>query len=80
MRSDILLRAAILAKVRRFYRRFEKLAREVRAVQQRVLLEKIHRCRDSRFGRDHDFAGIRTVDDFRERLPVAGYDAFKPYI
>ena len=35
---------------------------------------------DTDFGRDHHFAAIRTVADFRRQLPVAGYEYFEPYI
>ena len=32
--------------------------------------------RHTRFGRDHDFAGIRTVADYQRRVPLSGYEAF----
>ena len=44
------------------------------------LFARIQRCRDTRFGRDHDFSGIRTVADFRRQVPVSRYDHFAPYI
>ena len=62
------------------YRGFLKLLQRARDVQRDWLWARIHRCRDTRFGRDHDFAGIRTLSDFRRRVPVARYDYFAPYI
>src|SRR6478735_3897364 len=35
---------------------------------------------DTGFGRDHGFAAIRTVDDYRRQVPVAPYERAEPYI
>jgi hypothetical protein len=43
-------------------------------------MAKIRRNANSDFGRDFGFTNIRTVDDFRRRQPVAGYDEHHPYI
>lgn len=47
-----------------------------RAILERILAEQ----RDTGFGRDHHFASIRTLEDFRRNIPVAGYEAIEPYI
>jgi hypothetical protein len=60
--------------------RFEKLLHEAHAVQRKRLFEKLRRCADTRFGRVHGFAGIKTLADFRRQLPIAEYDYFEPYI
>ncbi len=65
------------------YRRVDRFLRGAengRAVQRRVLLEKVRRHTDSDFGRDHGFAEIRTVDDFRRRMPITRYDDYTAYI
>lgn len=65
------------------YRRVERFLRgadDGRAVQHRVLLEKVRRHTDSDFGRDHGFGEIRSVDDFRRRMPITRYDDYAPYI
>ena len=48
--------------------------------RRRWLLNRVQLCRDTRFGRDHNFAEIKTLADFRKRVPVARYDDFAPYI
>ncbi len=67
-----------------YYRRklacFEKLLHEAHFVQRQRLFEKLRRCADTRFGRDHGFAAIKTLADFRRQLPIAEYDYFEPYI
>lgn len=59
------------------YRRYCQRTAEVQA---EVLLEKIRRRRDSAFGRDHGFAAIRSVDDFRRCVPLGNYENHRPYI
>ncbi len=61
-------------------RRFERSTRSSRDLQRRVLLDRIAKNRDSRFGRDHNFAGITKVEDFRARVPVTTYEYYTPYI
>ena len=49
-------------------------------VQARVLRDTLGRNANTAFGREHGFSGIRTVGDYRERVPVRGYAEFEPYI
>ncbi|MEM6365532.1 MAG: GH3 auxin-responsive promoter family protein, partial [Planctomycetota bacterium] len=49
-------------------------------VQRQNLLERVARNANSQFGRDHGFGEIRSVDDFRRRLPIANYEPHRAYI
>ena len=51
-----------------------------RTAQTRTLLGLLALNGDSRFSRDHRLDGVRTVSQFRRRLPVADYEYFRPYI
>jgi hypothetical protein len=44
--------------------------------QERILHKLIRRARRTRFGKDHDFAGIRSVADYQRRVPLRDYEAF----
>ncbi len=44
--------------------------------QRRVLFSLIRRARRTKFGRDHEFAAIRSLDGFRSRVPLRDYDTF----
>lgn len=44
--------------------------------QERLLLGLVRRARGTRFGRDHDFAGIESVADFQTRVPIRSYEDF----
>lgn len=55
--------------------RLRKLAREdAVAEQERQLLRLVSRAAGTRFGRDHGFDGIRSVSDFRQRVPLRSYE------
>lgn len=75
-----LARGVALPWYARKYRQFERRLACASQVQRSWLLTHLGRSRDTRFGRDHRFAEIHTVADFRRRVPVAGYEHFAPYI
>ncbi len=51
-----------------------------RIIQRQRLLEKLRLNADSQFGKEHDFSRIHSVEDFRRRVPVSGYETFRPYV
>jgi GH3 auxin-responsive promoter len=67
-------------EARRVMRRFHRNLGRMTPIQEQVLLEKVCRNAQSDFGRDHGFASIRSVDDFRRAVPVSTYDDYEPYI
>jgi hypothetical protein len=81
---DGLLRAVTRRAVIPFYgqryRRFLELLQRARDRQREWLFARIRRCRDTRFGNDHNLAGVRTLADFRRHVPIMRYDNFAPYI
>ena len=44
-------------------------------VQRRALLGLVRKARSTRFGRDHGFGSIRSVEDFQGRVPLRSYEA-----
>jgi GH3 auxin-responsive promoter. len=44
------------------------------AAQERQLLRLVNKASDTRFGRDHGFAGIRSIADFQARVPLRTYN------
>jgi hypothetical protein len=56
-------------------RRLARLAdQDAVAEQQRQLLRLVHRASDTRFGRDHDFAAVRSVGNFQDRVRLRRYE------
>jgi hypothetical protein len=45
-------------------------------LQRQTLLRLVRQARHTRFGREHDFSGIRSIADYQERVPVRDYEGF----
>jgi hypothetical protein len=82
------LRSRAAATVNRLWRwscareasAFENATRDVRDTQRALLAALVRRNEASAFGRDHAFPEIRTLDDFRHRVPIRDFDAHSPYL
>jgi hypothetical protein len=58
-------------------RRRRRLDRQDAArVQQETLLRLVRFSQQTRFGQDHDFATIRSVADYQQRVPLREYEQF----
>jgi hypothetical protein len=66
-----------------YARQFARLYRSLPKgtdLQRAHLFNWVRRCSGSRFGTDHGFASIKSIEDYRRQVPVSGYDYFAPYI
>jgi hypothetical protein len=45
-------------------------------VQQHTLMRLVRAARDTKFGREHDFARIHKIEDYQLRVPLRDYEAF----
>ena len=59
-------------------RALERAWRRPAGVQEERLLELVTAARDTEFGLAHGFAGIRSVAEYQERVPLRDYGAFQP--
>jgi hypothetical protein len=57
-----------------------KMRHNAPALQHKIFLELIIKAKDTAFGRDHDFANIKTYEDFKRKVPVRDYEQLRPYI
>ncbi len=64
----------------RLYNRFEFKARHCRQRQLLLLNEILQENKDTEFGKKHNFANIRTVQEFRKSVPVHTYDLLESYV
>ena len=55
-------------------------SRQPERTQDDILRNLIAKAKGTRFGQDHDFAGIREYDDFKARVPIRDYEALRPYV
>jgi hypothetical protein len=75
--SKLVRRAADAFLVRYAHNRAVALDRmDAAKVQHDTLLRLVRHARNTRFGRDHDFARITSVADFQARVPLRDYDWF----
>ena len=58
-------------------RALEKHLNGGEALQRAVLEHLISTAKDTEYGRNHDFAGIKGYDDFMARVPVNTYEELK---
>lgn len=66
--------------VRRQLRQFEVACETPEAVQNALLFRILRTQAETQFGRDHAFARITTVAEYRRNVPVAPYERVAPYI
>jgi hypothetical protein len=72
------LAAKLLAK--KTYSETMKWASKPVETQNKVLASLIKQATTTKFGIDHDFANIKSHDDFVSRIPVRDYEALKTYV
>ncbi len=77
---DTALGLAARANAQRTYQRLLQKAKNAIQLQERVLLERIKDNAQSDFGRRHQFSRIRSVDDFRNAVPIREYEQLRPCI
>jgi len=53
---------------------------DIEGTQERLLLEMLHRNRETEFGKRHCFADIRSAREYQDAVPLAEYEDFEPYI
>ena len=66
-----------------FDSRLKQIARfntEAEAIQQGVLADLLQRARNTAYGKQYDFASIRSYQEFACRLPLITYEGVKPYV
>ena len=75
----ILLKAAAFL-TRRQWTRWHELTNQPQEIQNKLLVDTISRNRGTRFGRDHHFATIRALGDYRQQVAINDYERMRPYV
>lgn len=61
-------------------RAFHRATTNVRQQQEELLRSTLHENADSRYGREHRFAAIKSLEDFQRNVPVCDYEGLRPEI
>jgi hypothetical protein len=75
-----LARKVLAPPVRRRLVAFEQATHHPEQVQRQLLARIVAEQRDTAFGRDHGFASITSVADYRRAVPIGPYEQLAPYI
>ncbi len=62
------------------YRRLESFMNEPHKTQRQVFDALVQAGKQTAWGRQHDFSGLRSAKDFSERVPLQDYESLKPFI
>lgn len=58
----------------------EKIRRHAVRDQERLRVDLLKKAQHTAFGRDHDFAHIRSHSDFQKKVPIRDYEGLRSYI
>ena len=73
---------AFLAKqfAKKIYDKTQKWAKNPVETQEKVFKSLIQDAKETQFGKDHNFAQIKSFSDFAKQVPVRDYEGLKPYV
>lgn len=57
-----------------------KCCKDCRETQERVLKEILMEAKDSMLGKKYDFASIKTIEEFQNKVPISEYEAIQDEI
>jgi hypothetical protein len=60
--------------------RFDDATWAPREAQEKKLLEVVARNKDTAYGKDHGFGGVRSIEDYQRAVPMNTYETLTPYI
>lgn len=61
-------------------RDIQKWAATAVLTQNNIRRQLVHQAKNTAFGVDHDFAGIRDYASFKARIPIRDYEGLRPYV
>jgi len=61
-------------------RAFERATKNPLKAQEEVLLKYLGRNKNTEFGSKYGFSYIKSIKDFRSRLPLSDYETIRPYV
>jgi len=61
-------------------KKVERDASNALECQEKIRQKLVQTAKKTLFGKDHQFAEINSYEDFKQRVPLADYEALKPYI
>ena len=75
-----MLRKAVARPLYRKFAAFEAACQDPQRTQEELLRQVLAFHANTAFGRDHGFASIKTVADYRRQVSIGPYERLEPYI
>ncbi|MGV8878270.1 MAG: GH3 auxin-responsive promoter family protein [Sphingobacteriaceae bacterium] len=60
--------------------KLNKIRKNAVSFQDKVFVKLISQAAETSFSKDHNFAKIKTYEDFKQQVPVRDYEQLRPYI
>jgi hypothetical protein len=80
MRFQRLLWTPVRLEAYRHVRAWHRAVADAAATQARLLADLLAQTDETAFGRDFSLARVRTIDDLRRAMPIAGFERAAPYV
>lgn len=61
-------------------RAFENSTKDPLKAQNTTLIKYLRRNKSTEYGRAHNFAALRSIDEFRQAIPLNNYEMLRPYV
>lgn len=61
-------------------RRYLSKSKRALSVSKDFLMKQLKVSKDTAYGKKYDFANIKSIREFQDKVPISTYDNYKPYI
>ena len=77
---SLILKTTVRLRGKTLARQLDAAAETPAAAQQAFLRRILNQNAATAFGREHQFSHLQREQDYRNAVPIADYEAFRPYI
>ena len=72
--------AVLVSKGKRALKDIEKSSLDPRKANEELLLKLLRENKDTEYGKLYGFGDIKSIEEYREKVPFSNYDTYAPYI
>ncbi len=72
--------AVLVKKGKKALRDIEAASKDPRKANEALLLKILQDNKDTEYGKKYDFANIKSIEEYRQKVPFSNYDTYAPYI
>ena len=62
------------------YKKYMKISKNANKISEKLLLERIEKSKNTKFGKKYKFEKIKTIEDYQKIMPLTDYKDYKKYI